>query len=143
MSHGHEPPPNPPLSVVAVIRSEGRVLLGRRSDEVVQPGLWSLPGGFVDVGEHPEDALAREVAEETGMVVSTATIESADLDRTDPEKAVVVLTYDVEAAGEPMAGDDFLELDWFDPAELPTLAFATDLDRVQSSGTSQPGPGVS
>ncbi len=143
MSHGHEPPPNPPLSVVAVIRRDGRVLLGCRSPEVVRPGLWSLPGGFVEVDEHPEDALAREVAEETGLSITSATLRSADLDRSDPDKTVVVLTYDVEADGEAVAGDDFLEVGWFGSGALPELAFAADLGRTQSSGTSQPGPGGS
>lgn len=144
MSHGHSPPPNPPLAVVAVVRDgEGRVLLGRRSAEVVRPGLWSLPGGFVDVGEHPEAALDRELAEEAGLRLEQASIRSAGLDRSDPEKAVVVLTYEVSASGTPVAGDDFLEVGWFAADELPPLAFEVDLERIQSSGTSQPGPGGS
>ena len=59
------------------------------------------------------------------------------------DKAVVVLTYEVAAVGTATAGDDFLEVAWFDPDGLPELAFEADLGRIQSSGTSQPGPGVS
>ena len=50
----------------AVIRDErGRILLQEKNFE---PG-WFLPGGGIDPGEHPEDTLVREVAEETGLVV--------------------------------------------------------------------------
>ncbi|MDQ3416745.1 MAG: NUDIX domain-containing protein [Actinomycetota bacterium] len=52
--------------VSALIRDEaGRLLLERRADS----GDWSLPGGAVDPGEAPAQALVREVREETGLVV--------------------------------------------------------------------------
>src|SRR5256885_13739791 len=44
----------------------GRVLLVRRPDD----GRWAMPGGWVDPGETPEQAVVREVAEETGLRVS-------------------------------------------------------------------------
>ena len=47
--------------------SEGRILLVRASDLTEVPGRWFLPGGGVDHGEHPLDALRREVKEETGL----------------------------------------------------------------------------
>ena len=49
----------------AVIDSDGRILLSRRSDL----NLWNLPGGRLDVGETLHDAVVREVEEETGIVV--------------------------------------------------------------------------
>jgi mutator protein MutT len=50
----------------AIIRDdEGRVLLQRRSDN----GLWGLPGGAIDPGEYPAQAVVREVWEETGLRV--------------------------------------------------------------------------
>jgi ADP-ribose pyrophosphatase YjhB (NUDIX family) len=48
----------------------GRVLLVRASPRSVRPGTWFLPGGGVDHGEHPADAVVREVAEETGLAVT-------------------------------------------------------------------------
>lgn len=148
VSHDHtDAPPNPPLAVVAVIANErGEVLLGRRGPGVAAPGFWALPGGFVDVGEEPTHALAREVREEVGMTLVTAVILDASLNGTDTAKPVVVLTYAVAAAGTPRAGDDLTEVGWFPRDRLPPLAFEGDRDRLAQSpsgGTSQPGPGGS
>ncbi len=49
--------------------ADGSVLLARGSDLSAFPGVWSLPGGGVDHGEHPADAVVREFAEETGLAV--------------------------------------------------------------------------
>ncbi len=51
----------------ALVQNEqGEVLLVRRADD----GRWAMPGGWVDPGETPEQAVVREVAEETGLRVS-------------------------------------------------------------------------
>lgn len=52
--------------VNAVIVRDGRILLGRRAHEPFL-GRWEVPGGFVEVGEHPMDAAVREVREELGI----------------------------------------------------------------------------
>ena len=63
----------PPLLVqrvaaYALLRDSDRVLLVRAGAASNVPGMWFLPGGGVEHGEHPEDALVREVEEETGYV---------------------------------------------------------------------------
>ena len=58
---------------VAVIRSpEGKVLIAQRSPEQHQGGLWEFPGGKLEAGESPHDALVREVNEELGLRVTQA-----------------------------------------------------------------------
>jgi 8-oxo-dGTP diphosphatase len=56
----------------ALVASEGRTLLVRRAAWDSLPGRWELPGGKVDAGETVILALARELEEETGMMLSAA-----------------------------------------------------------------------
>ena len=53
-----------------VLVDDGRVVLVRSSNPHHDPPLWWLPGGGIDFGEAPEDALIREFAEETGLIVN-------------------------------------------------------------------------
>jgi 8-oxo-dGTP diphosphatase len=56
----------------ALVESDGRVLLVRRAAWDTLPGRWELPGGKVDRGESLRTALAREVEEETGLMLAGA-----------------------------------------------------------------------
>ena len=56
----------------ALIESEGRTLLVRRAGWDTLPGRWELPGGKVDRGEPLLEALAREVEEETGLMLASS-----------------------------------------------------------------------
>lgn len=62
---------NPTMIVVAaaLVDSEGKVLLQRRSLGRAMGGLWEFPGGKVEPEERPESALARELTEELGIAV--------------------------------------------------------------------------
>ncbi len=68
-----------------VLIEESRVLLVRSSSPEFQPPLWWLPGGGLDFGETPEQALAREFAEETGLEITHPTLlgVTSDLRRRD------------------------------------------------------------
>ena len=61
-------PDRPILGVGAVVLVDGRVVLVKRAHEPLA-GQWNLPGGVVETGETLEQACAREVLEETGLVV--------------------------------------------------------------------------
>lgn len=52
---------------VALIDSDGRVLIARRPEGKAMAGLWEFPGGKIDAGETPEAALIREMREELGI----------------------------------------------------------------------------
>lgn len=53
----------------ALIDADNRVLIAQRPEGKPMPGLWEFPGGKIEDGETPEDALIRELAEELGIVV--------------------------------------------------------------------------
>jgi 8-oxo-dGTP diphosphatase len=55
------------VAAVALIDEENRVLIARRPEGKSMPGLWEFPGGKVEPGETPEDALCREIKEELGI----------------------------------------------------------------------------
>lgn len=55
------------VSAVALIDSDGRVLLAQRPEGKSMAGLWEFPGGKVETGETPEAALIRELEEELGI----------------------------------------------------------------------------
>lgn len=61
----------------ALIDGDGRVLIQQRPPRKNMAGLWEFPGGKVDIGETPEDALVRELSEELGINVETACLAPA------------------------------------------------------------------
>jgi len=107
----------PVRAVGAVIqRADGRLLLIKRGNEPGR-GLWSLPGGRVEPGETDEAAVAREVAEETGLVVTVGglagRIQRGRYDISDYFAEVV--------GGELAAATDALDACWADARELQDL----------------------
>jgi len=109
---------NPSVAVDAVALRESEAgieaLLIRRGSEPWL-GRLAFPGGFVDIGEDPEDAVLRELGEETGVdgFDPVALAIHGDPDR-DPRKHIVALFYlvDVEPEAEPRGGDDAAEAAW-------------------------------
>ena len=55
------------VSAVALIDPDGRVLIAQRPEGKAMAGLWEFPGGKVEPGETPEEALIREMQEELGI----------------------------------------------------------------------------
>lgn len=81
-------PAHPIVGVGAVIEQHGRVVLIRRRFEPLA-GQWSLPGGTLEVGETLEAGVAREIVEETGLVVDVGpVIEVFDRILMDEEKRI-------------------------------------------------------
>ena len=60
------------VAACALIDADGRVLIAQRPQGRSMAGLWEFPGGKVEQGETPEDALIRELAEELGIITKAA-----------------------------------------------------------------------
>ena len=116
---------DPKLAVAVLILRDGRILLGKRGPGTREPGKWSFPAGFVERGERVESAAAREAREETGLDVTIGNL--IGLYSSDGEPVVLAVYAASATNGEPLAGDDLTEIGWFDPSELPELAFPRDL----------------
>lgn len=63
------------VAAAALFDRDGRILLARRPEGKQLAGLWEFPGGKIDPGETPEEALVRELAEELSITVKEAQLE--------------------------------------------------------------------
>jgi len=112
------------LTVVAaaLVNAAGEVLVQRRPAAKAHGGLWEFPGGKIEPGETPEQALARELAEELAIAVDPATLAPLAF-ATEPhgERHLLLLLYIARQwHGEPVAtAADVVA--WVRPAALRTL----------------------
>jgi 8-oxo-dGTP diphosphatase len=107
------------LVVAALVRAgDGRVLLTQRRADQPMPLLWELPGGKVEPGEAPVDALAREIREELGCAARVGRIDEVVF-HAYAEFDLYMLVYRCELLGEPRAVE-VAQLAWVPPAELPS-----------------------
>ena len=60
------------VAAAALVDADHRVLIAKRPQGKAMAGLWEFPGGKVELGERPEDALLRELKEELGVETQTA-----------------------------------------------------------------------
>ena len=94
-------------------------------------GYWALPAGYMDHDELPEEALRREVTEETGLSVQPLGLAGIVALGGWEEKRGILLVYRAEVmAGEPVSGDDASEVRWFSQDEIPwdEIAFPSTTD---------------
>jgi 8-oxo-dGTP pyrophosphatase MutT (NUDIX family) len=107
-----------------VLDEQKRILLVRRSDD----GQWTLPGGIVERGEEPADALVREVIEETGVLVEPELLTSVSVHRNvvtyvnGDQVQYLDMTFRCRmTGGQARVGDDeSVEVGWF-PVDDPRL----------------------
>ena len=78
-----------------------------------------LPGGFVDQGERPEDAVLRELNEEAGLTGENPRLlmVMGEPER-DPRKHIVSIVYEIDAEGEPVGGDDAQDAQFWPIADI-------------------------
>ncbi len=121
--------PRPAITVDTVVfknsGNEPSVLLIERKNPPYQ-GKWALPGGFVDMDETLEEAVSRELLEETGITgVDLKQMHAFSTVERDPRgRTISVVFWGVVSDNETArAGDDAADARWFSINNLPDLAF--------------------
>ena len=123
--------PRPMFSVDAVVfgffYGKAKLLLIKRGREPFK-GKWALPGGFVGIDEELEDAVARELAEETGLkdvrLEQMRTFGKCGRDPRGRQITIAFMGIAQKGLKRIKAGDDAAEARWFDIEKLPEdLAF--------------------
>ncbi len=111
-----------PAATVLVIQNK-QLLLVKRALEP-QAGWWSLPGGFMEIGENADAAAKRELREETGLEVAQLKFVDFCSITDGPTGYVLVFAFTTTAySGKLVAGDDAADAAFFPLADLPPLAF--------------------
>lgn len=146
-SNSRRYPARPLLGVGALIFDETadapRVLLVERGKPPLV-GYWSLPGGIVETGERLEDALVREVAEETGLAVTADAIATVferimpDLEGGCEYHYVLIDFYCSVEGGELLPGDDSKDAAWFPLEGLSSLLMTEGTREVIASCCTRP-----
>jgi ADP-ribose pyrophosphatase YjhB (NUDIX family) len=114
---------NPVPAACCFVSSGDSLLLVQRAVEPCK-GSWTLPGGFVEVGETTDDAALRELREETALIGRRPQLIGASTQPSRLSGAVTVLGYIVhEWEGVPHAASDAMGLGFFRRQERPALAF--------------------
>lgn len=123
---GREYPDAPQIAVGAVVVRDGRVLLVQRGQPPSE-GLWAIPGGRVELGETLQEAVEREIKEETGLTIRARhpvytfdVILRDDAGRVQFHYVIVDLLADY-VSGELRPGDDVRQARWVAPVELEKL----------------------
>lgn len=114
------------LAVKGIIKKDGKILAVRRSDvDDHKPGVWEMPGGGVDQEESPQEALKREILEETGLIVTVGKPFNVFSFKKDTGEFKVGITFVCEyVSGEVKISEEHSEYRWIEPkefAELPSI----------------------
>jgi len=128
-------PDRPFLAVSAAIIRGGRVLVARRARGPAL-GIWTMPGGVVEAGETLTEALVREIAEETAMVVEPVALAGhREVVVRDDDKRVsrhfVIMCFATRwISGEPQLNEELAEARWLKPEELDGLKTTEGLAEI-------------
>ena len=112
-------------TVNAIITKEDKILLTKRALFLQEGGKWCLPGGHIDIGESAEDAVKREVKEETGFDVNSVKF-LFYYDEFLPElkNHSITLVFRLEVLGKSNKNKEVLEQRWFNKLEIKNLNMA-------------------
>jgi ADP-ribose pyrophosphatase YjhB (NUDIX family) len=116
---------DPKVAAAVLIVQNNKVLLTRRMNDPYR-GFWSLPAGFINAHEDPQDAARRECLEETGLQVEITKLFEVFSVHEHERGADILIVYTANVlSGILTAGDDADQAAFFDLNDLPPLAFTS------------------
>jgi ADP-ribose pyrophosphatase YjhB (NUDIX family) len=133
-------PTRPFLAVSAAIVRDDQFLLVRRARPPAE-GLFSLPGGVVEIGESLTEAVVREVREETSLVIKPVALAGfrEAIARDDAglvERHFVILPFAARwVAGEVVLNDELAEARWLDPSAVAGLSTTPGLAEIVATAS--------
>lgn len=128
-------PEAPIVGIGAVIIKRNKVLLVKRAGEPGK-GLWSIPGGLVEIGESIRDAVRREVKEETGLDVKVGEIADVteiiirDEENRVKHHYVIIDFFATPLKGELKASSDALEARWVEFRNLKNFSLTNTVKKL-------------
>lgn len=118
--------------VAALIWKNDKILVCQRTRHQTMPLKWEFPGGKIEEGEQPRDALRRELDEELGITAMVGDEVARIRHRYPTGNSVELRFFDVHDYSGEMENRIFKEIVWADPADLPEYDFLeADLELVQ------------
>ena len=135
MADARSYPERPFLAASAAIVREGKILVVRRARPPAN-GLYTLPGGVVEVGETLIEAVAREVREETALEIEPVALAGfretivRDADSRVERHFIILCFASRWRAGDPVLNEELSEARWLDPAELASLPTTPGLAEI-------------
>jgi ADP-ribose pyrophosphatase YjhB (NUDIX family) len=121
-----------PWAGVSLVSDEGAIVMIKRGNKPDR-GRWSIPAGFLELGEHPRKAAVRELEEESGLVIQPEQLSIAEcVPNTHPDGTetfgVVYAGKLRECTGEMAASDDADDIRVAEPSKLELAASARHMD---------------
>jgi len=122
--------------VKAITTSKGRVLIGKKEEED-QPhsGEWHFPGGHLEEDENPEEAIKREILEETGLEINVhhiVDVMTFSWDREGEKDSLLVLYHCEANSKDTEPKDDLEDVKWVEPEQLEDELWSTEAERIKN-----------
>ena len=109
--------------VAGLIVKEGKILVCQRTKHQSMPLKWEFPGGKIEIGEQPRDALRRELEEELGIAAEVGDEVSRIVHTYLNGGTVELRFYVVRAYSGTMENLIFRDIQWANPSDLPNYDF--------------------
>jgi len=114
-----------PVVAAAVMNSKQQILIARRAQHETYSGQWEFPGGKIEPGESPVDALVREIKEELGLDIDVGTGHSlGQITHAYAPYDVALEVFVVQWSGQPVVLSDHSEVAWVSVSDLQAYNLA-------------------